>query len=227
MPEKKTKAPVYTTPAGEFVWPWLNKADDRPIKGKPQTPAYKLNLRYPANAPAWLKLKEKIDELVEASFDKAVAENPKKKKLIVRAYPYSMDTDDDGEETGYVTFKLKQNASFKDKRTGDVRAANVALFDAQLRPIDRAKVMIYGGSTGTASFSTRPYLVDSTNGAGISCDLKAVQVLNLVTSSQRSGESYGFAKSEGYEYDDSEEAPETVGEEKELVTADETDATDF
>jgi hypothetical protein len=54
--------------------------------------------------------------------------------------------------------------------------------------------MIYGGSTGTASFSTRPYLVDSTNGAGISCDLKAVQVLNLVTSSQRSGESYGFAK---------------------------------
>jgi hypothetical protein len=132
--EKRTKAPVYTTPAGEFVWPWLNKADDRPIKGKPQTPAYKLNLRYPANAPAWLALKEKIDELVEASFDKAVAENPKKKKLIVRAYPYSMDTDDDGEETGYVTFKLKQNASFKDKRTGEVRAANVALFDASFAP---------------------------------------------------------------------------------------------
>jgi hypothetical protein len=101
------------------VWPWLNKADDRPIKGKPQTPAYKLNLRYPANAPAWLALKEKIDELVEASFEKAVAENPKKKKLIVRAYPYSMDTDDDGEETGYVTFKLKQNAEFKDKTTGE------------------------------------------------------------------------------------------------------------
>jgi hypothetical protein len=65
--------------------------------------------------------------------------------------------------------------------------------------------MIYGGSTGTASFSTRPYLVDSTNGAGISCDLKAVQVLNLVTSSQRSGESYGFAKADGYEYDEDEQ----------------------
>jgi hypothetical protein len=210
------------------VWPWLNKADDRPIKGKPQTPAYKLGLRYPANAPAWLAMQEKLDKLVEASYEKAVAENPKKKKLIVRAYPYSMDTDDDGEETGYVTFKLKQNAEFKDKNTGAVRKANVALFDAVGNMINRDKVMIYGGSTGFASFSTRPYLVDSTNGAGISCDLKAVQVLQLVSSSARTADSYGFSKQEGYEYEDdgSEQAPETAGAES-TSEASETDATDF
>lgn len=209
------------------MWPWLNKADDRPIKGKPQTPAYKLNLRYPANAPAWLVLKEKIDELVEASYEKAVAENPKKKKLIVRAHPYSMDTDDDGEETGYVTFKLKQNAEFKDKTTGAVRKANVALFDAVGNMINRDKVMIYSGSTGFASFSTRPYLVDSTNGAGVSCDLKAVQVLQLVSSSARTADSYGFSKQEGYEYeDDGSEA--TDGEPAPATSAGDTaDATDF
>lgn len=220
---KKEKAPQYVTPAGEFYYPWVNRPDDRPIKGKPQKPAYKLNLMYPANAPAWLKLKDKLDELVEASYDKAVAENPKKKKLIVRQYPYEMETDDEGEETGRVKLKLKQNASFKDKKTGEERQVFVALYDASLNPIDRTKVSIYGGSVGTASFSTRPYLVDSTNGAGISLDLKAVQVLQLVTTGERSGESYGFAKEEGYEAEDTSEE----GAEAEAEATNEADATDF
>jgi hypothetical protein len=222
---KREKAPQYITPAGEFVWPWLNRPDDRPIKGKPQKPAYKLNIRYPANAPAWLKLKAKLDELVEESYDKAVAENPKKRKLIVRAFPYSMETDDDGEETGNVTLKLKQNASFKDKNTGAEREVSVSLYDAQLSPIDRKKVSIYGGSVGTASFSTRPYLVDSTNGAGISLDLKAVQVLKLVTQGERSGESYGFAKND--EYEGIEQGEDEAEETSEAAGGDEADATDF
>lgn len=223
MAEKK-KAPQYTTPAGEFVWPRLNKYDDRPIKGKPQRAAWKLNIRYDANNPAWLRMKEKLDELVEASYDNAVEENPKKKKAIVRAYPYAMETDDEGEETGKVILKLKQNAFFKDKKTHEDRPAYVSLFDATGKPIHREKVMIYGGSVGIASFTTRPYLVDSTNGAGISLDLKAVQVLQLVTSSERSAGSYGFAAQDGYSYegtDDSEADEEEAGE------TSETDATDF
>jgi hypothetical protein len=83
----KPKAPQYNTPAGEFIWPWLNRPDDRPIKGKPQKPAYKLEIRYPANAPAWLKHKEKLDELVDESYEKAVAENPKKKKSSSASTP--------------------------------------------------------------------------------------------------------------------------------------------
>jgi hypothetical protein len=53
-------------------------------------------------------------------------------------------------------------------------------------------------------------------------------VLNLVTSSQRSGESYGFAKlrATSTTRTSSETAP-VEGSEKETVTADETDATDF
>lgn len=225
MPEKKQKAPQYTTPAGEFVWPWLNKYDDRPIKGKPQTPAYKLNKRYDANNPAWLRKKEKIDELVEESYEKAVAENAKKKKLIVRAYPYSMETDDDGEETGNVILKLKQNAFFKDRKTGEMKPAFVALFDAAGKPINRDKTMIYGGSVGVASFSTRPYFMESTNSAGISLDLKAVQVLQLVSSSERTAGSYGFAAQEGYEGSDEDE--DTTKDEDTTSSADETDATDF
>jgi hypothetical protein len=220
------KKPVqYTTPAGEMVWPWLNKYDDRPIKGKPQKAAYKLNLRYAANNPAWVMMQAKLDGLVEASYDKAVEENPKKKKLIVRQFPYSMETDDEGEETGNVILKLKQNAFFTDRKTGTERQAFVALFDAAGRPINRDKVMIYGGSTGVASFTTRPYLVDSTNGAGISLDLKAVQVLQLVTSSERSAGSYGFSAQDGYTYEGTDETTEDA--EETSTETDETDATDF
>jgi hypothetical protein len=209
----KPKAPQYRTPVGEFYYPWINRPDDRPIKGKPQRPAYKLTIRYQANAPAWLALKDKLDELVEAAYDKAVAENPKKKKLIVRQFPYSMETDDDGEETGSVLLKLKQNASFKDKKTGEERQVFVNLYDTRLNPIDRTKVMVYGGSTGLASFSTRPYMVDSTNGAGISLDLKAVQIQNLVTQGERSAESFGFEKqADGYEYEEPEEKRRPRGE---------------
>jgi hypothetical protein len=205
MPEKKTRAPQYTTPPGEFIWPWLNKADDRPIKGKPQKPAYKLNIQYAANNPAWLMSKETLDELVEASYDKAIEENPKKKKVIVRQYPYAMETDDDGEETGKVILKLKQNAAFTDRKTGEEKKVFVALFDASGKPIDRNKTAIFGGSVGVASFTTRPYLVDSTNGAGISLDLRAVQVLQLVSSSERTADSYGFAAQEGYEGSDEDD----------------------
>jgi hypothetical protein len=242
----KQKAPQYTTPAGEFVWPWLNKYDDRPIKGKPQKAAYKLSLRYAANNPAWLKMQAKLDELVEAAYVKAVEDNPKKygedafnemspvdqKKvkankigIIERQYPYAPELGEDNEETGHVVLKLKQNAFFKDKKTGEEREAFVALFDASGRPIDRKKVMIYGGSTGVASFTTRPYLVDSTNGAGISLDLKAVQVLQLVTSSQRSAGSYGFAAQDGYSYEGTED--ETTEDSETSTETDETDATDF
>jgi hypothetical protein len=239
---------MYITPAGEFVWPWLNKADDRPINGKPQKPAWKLEIKYPANAPAWLNLKGKLDALVEESYTKAIEENPKKisedaydemspaeqKKVkaaktgvITRNYPYKMETDEDGEETGSVTLKLKQNASFKDKKTGEEKNVYVDLFDATLTPINRNKVMIFGGSTGTASFTTRPYFVDSTNGAGISLDLKAVQVLQLVTAGARSASSYGFEKQDGYEGVEADETEEQDEEGNDDQAADETDPTDF
>lgn len=223
MADKKQKKPTYNTPAGEAVWPWINKPDDRPIKGKPQKPAYKLNVRYLATNPAWLKLKETLDTLVEESFDKAVDENPKKKKAIVRQYPYAMETDDDGEETGNVILKLKQNAFFTDKKTGETKQVFIDKFTAAGTPM-KAHVLVYGGSVVIASFSTRPYLVDSTNGAGISLDLRAVQVIQLVSNQERSASSYGFAAEEGY---DGEGEDDVVEDEAETGTADAPNSPDF
>lgn len=228
MSEKKAKKPLYQTPAGEAVWPWINKYDDRPIKGKPQKPAYKLNIRYDAKDPSWLELKAKLDVLVDAAYDEAVKENPKKKKQIVKQYPYAMETDDDGEETGKVIFKLKQSAFIKSKKEGEPdQLVTIAKFDAKGKPLPKG-VVVYGGSVVKASFSTRPYLVDSTNGAGVSCDLKAVQVLHLVSSSERSASSYGFGEEEGYEVEEEEsETTTTTDAEDSEASGDETDPTKF
>lgn len=224
MADKKPKKPLYQTPAGVAIWPWLNKYDDRPIKGKPQKPAYKLNIQYDATNPAWLALKEKLDALVEASYDEAIEKNPKKKKVILRQYPYAMDLDDEGEETGKVTLKLKQAAFIPSKKEGEEpQLVTIAKFDAKGTMLKNT-VLIYGGSVLKATFTTRNYLVDSSNGAGISLDLKAVQVLQLVSSQERSASSYGFGVEEGYEAED--DSDDTTVETK-TSSADASDPTDF
>lgn len=220
---KKEKKPEYKTPIGEFLYPWLNQYDDREFDGKPQKPAWKLTIKYDAKGKAWLGLKDKLDALVETSYAEAVANNPKKKKEIGRAYPYEMETDDEGEETGNVKLKLKQNAFFTDKKTDEEVATKVWLYDATMRPIDRTKVKIFGGSTGLATFTVRPYFMQSSNKAGISLDLRSVQVATLVTRTERSAESFGLQRLEGYEGIETAEEEEAPAEE---VLA-EADATDF
>lgn len=235
MADKKEKKIQYLTPAGEAIWPWINKYDERDINGKPQKPAYKLSNRYAKTNPAWIALNEKLDALVEESYVKAVEEHgkkpgkrdPKTKEcLIQRAYPYYDELDEDGEETGFVILKLKQNA-FMPIKKGEkkLKLIHINKFDARMTPLKnslevvwdedaqevrgtKGTVVVYGGSVVKASFTTRPYFVDSSNKAGISLDFSGVQILQLVTSSGRSASSYGFGAEEGYDGQDEDEAVE-------------------
>ena len=215
MAEKK-KIVRRTTPKGYALWPYLTKPDDRPIKGKPQKAAFKVNLAYAKDDLDWLKLKELLDGLVEEAYEKAVEENPKKKKLIVRQFPYSDELDEEGEETGRVIVKFKQSAQIK-KKNGEVINVTIPLFDAKGTPM-KAGTQVYSGSIVKVAFTTRPYLVDSTNCAGVSLDLNAVQVLKLVSSTTRDASAYGFGQEEGYEADEEEDTDnhgfedENVGE---------------
>lgn len=193
----------FTTPKGIAAWPWLRKADDRPIKGKPRKPAFKCNLRLNgADAEA---LKAFLDPQVEASYAQAIKDNPKKKKQIVKAYPYTAETDETGDvETGFTIFKFKQNATIKMKN-GETVKVTIPLFDAKGKPLP-ANVVPYSGSVVKVSYSLRPYFMESTDKAGISLDLSAVQVLELVSSSGGTADQYGFGSEDGYEADDAEAA---------------------
>lgn len=210
---KKQKAPVYTTPKGVAMYPWLNTPDTKTFNGQETKPAYKVSLRLGGEDAE--KLKAHIDALVEESYEEAVAKLEKrieegsgkkkaeaKKKLeeLERAYPYEPDYDDEGDETGDLVFKFKQNAQIprKGKDPIDVK---IRMFDTKRNLVD---VKVFGGTILKVSYTTRSYLMDSTNKAGVSLDLRAVQIIELVTGGGGSDNAadYGFGDEEGSFEDD-------------------------
>ena len=214
---KREQKPEYKTPVGELQFPWLNKPQTE-INGAPCKPAWTAPMVFTANDEQWIDTKTVINALVEDSYAAAVAAKPAKKKLIERAYPYQMMTDEDGEETGKVKLKLKQNYSYINKKTGEEVFIYPDLIDRYGKRLDRTKTLIFSGSTAVAVFTSRPYFMESTNKAGISLDLKAVQIKNLVTAGGgRSAASYGF------DIDEMEDEDEAV----ESNTPESDDPTDF
>lgn len=203
----KPKREKFTTAAGTAVYPWLNRPDTKEFDGKPAKPAYKVSLRLGGEAAA--ALKARIDAKVDEAYDDQVAkfkdqiqngatgkekgEAKKKLETLEKAYPYEPAFDDDGEETGETLFKFKQNAVItrKDGSTFDVK---LPLFDSQGRKMSEN---IFGGSTIKVNFSMRTYWMASTNKAGTTLDLNAVQVIELVTSGGGSADAFGFGAEEG------------------------------
>jgi hypothetical protein len=206
------KATIYTSPKGVALWPALRTPDTRPIKGKPVKPAYKTRLKL--EGEAFEQFKTLVDPLVQEAYDKAVEEaKPQKKKLIKIKYPYVEEYDKDGNETGAWLVNFKSNAEYtKDGVTK--KMSPPAVFDAKRVPIP-SKVEVGNGSIVKVSFSTRPYLVDNSNEAGISLDLLAVQVFDLKVFGQRTAESYGFEEEEGFSVEEGafeDDTEETAGE---------------
>lgn len=219
----KEKRPQYLTPKGVFVYPHLNKPDEREFKdGTKAKPAFKARLKLEGESAE--KLREFIDGKVEESYKAAVAElkavtDPKAKakakaKLakLDRALPYEAELDKEGNETGSLLFNFKQNAEIKLK-DGTIKKAKVPVFDAIGKAIDLSTVMIGGGSEGYISFSTRPYYMNATDKAGVSLDLLAAQITDLKQFGERSADSFGFGSEEGYVAEDAPAMPksEVVG----------------
>lgn len=236
--EKKAKKPTYRTPRGVFVYPWLNKPDEYKNSNK-----YHVDLKLEGGDAA--KLKAIIDAEVEKSYAQAVKDakpDPKtKKKIVSKKAPYRPDVDDEGNETGATLFRFSQNAVIKNKQKGTETKVTIAMFDAAG---DRLTgVQVYGGTEGKISFTMRPYAmakeveiegkgtVKKTE-AGVTLDFSAVQILKLVSGGgDRSAESYGFEKEEGFTKDeaptsgegDSDDAPSAEGGDSEGASGGDTE----
>jgi hypothetical protein len=217
---KKQARPKYQTPRGVFVYPHLNKPDEREFKdGTKAKPAFKCRLKLEgADAE---KLREFVDSKVKEAFQlaeaeiKATATDAKSKakakaKLaaLASAHPYEEELDDEGNETGALLFNFKQNAEVRLK-DGTVKHIKVPVFDAAGGKIDLSTVMIGGGSEGHIAFSMRPYYMHATDKAGITLDLLAVQVLELREFGDRGADAFGFGKHDGYTASDGEAMPQT------------------
>ena len=128
---------------------------------------------------------------MEAIRDQAheMEENKTGKKIrVCDAFPVKQ-TDD-----GDWIIRSKQKAKGKNSRTGEVYEFNIKLFDAQGSPCD---VEVGGGSK--VKMALKPYTWYSPSlGFGISLQLKAVQIMELITpsSSGAGASSFGFTSEE-------------------------------
>jgi len=200
----KAKKQKFVSPAGEAVYPYLNKPDSADINGQPQTPAFKCRLRLGAESAEGIKLRGIIDGLVDAAWDERFEDlAPKYKKVAEKVYPYEEELDDAGEPTGTLLFNFKQNASLKLK-SGEIVNVKIDLFDATKK---RITSNVGGGSIVKIAFTHRTYGMVSGKqfNIGISLDFTGVQVLELVEFGGGSADGYGFGEED--DYDGVDDAP--------------------
>jgi hypothetical protein len=212
LSESKKRITV-STPKGVAKYPWLNK----PCTTFDPKGVYKTGLLLRSDSPEYLSLKSQIDTWLEEAYQEAVTKATEamktalaagkgadvaKKKLEISQItkadpPYALDLDRaTGEETGYTEFKFKLDTQITTREGKTINLA-VKLFDAAGNPLKN--ISIYGGSVIKVNFTPRNYYVSATKKSGVTLQLNAVQVLELVSGGLGSSASdFGFETEEGY-----------------------------
>lgn len=201
MAEYKKK-PKYNTPLGVAGYSWLNKPDTKYNDDGVYTT--KLILE----GDDAVAFKATIDQMVDDAWDELTEgwTNGKLKKHT-KFYPYKMEEDDEGDETGRMIFNFKQNAVIKTKK-GERIEVKIALFNRFGKKTTKA---IYPGSKIEIEFSTRGWVQAKDQEVGITLDLSAVLVREFAESTgggSQSAEGRGFNVEEG---DDDEDSAEGSG----------------
>lgn len=183
------KLPLLKTPAGVAVYPHLTKPDTRFVpEGQ-----FQVKLRIPSEEAQ--DLIAELDKAFAAAQETAKEKNPGK-KIKEATKPYTIEEDDEGNETGNIVVSFKCKAQITDKQ-GNTRANSPKLFDSKNKEFPKDQD-IWGGSTLRIAFNPVPYYTAMV-GAGVSLRLKAVQVINLVSGGGGgNGASYGFGEEDGY-----------------------------
>lgn len=148
------------TPKAVARYPWLNKPDTK----WQELGEYKVDL---------VMDHEEAEDLI-AMIDDAIAEKFKAEKSKKKApLPYSMELDDDGEETGRVIFKCKNRNRMNKK--GELWDRKPIIVDSKGNATD---VEIGGGSVLRAKLELYPWH-NAALGTGVSLQIKAIQVIEL------------------------------------------------
>jgi len=165
---------------GESLYPHLNRPD---VKFN-ENGEYKVTLKIPADkAKDMIALYEKA---IEDSISKAETEL-KGKKVKVAPKPFSV-------EDGFALFKYKMKATGINRKTKEPFSQRPLLFDAKKNPLNPSSCNIWGGSKMKIAYVLRSYYSPAL-GAGVTAQLKAVQIIELVEGKQMDL----FAKEDGYE----------------------------
>lgn len=199
--DKQQKRIKFITPTGVAIWPKLVEPDTKfDAEG-----TFSVRLRLGADDAA--ELMQLMDEMADEAYadakaklsekpsdPKKIAAQKKQLEKLTRNDAYTMDVDDNGDETGDVVFNFKMSHVIKLK-DGTTKRVWPKLFDAAGNPI-KGKPQIFSGSELRVACQLSGYFVPGTSAAGVSARLNAVQVIKLVSGGDAS--SFGFAKTDGY-----------------------------
>jgi len=159
---------ILKTPAGEFIYPWLNKADTKFNADG----TYHVKVRL-TGADA-----EIFTETIKNIFDEAVRKAVKTnggKRLKQQDLPF-----EEAEDGSWVTVKFKLNAKGVNRTTGQPFEQKPQVYDQNGQPTDS---LVTNGSTGIVAFE--PVLFQNAAlGLGLTLRLKAVKVLNFAPAGQ-------------------------------------------
>lgn len=162
------------SPIGEALYPWINNADTE----FNDAGVFKVDLRLTGKDAA--DLREDVDEKAQAGFDELTADmtaGERKKFTIYR--PYEVEEDDEGNPTGAIIFRFRQNATIKLK-DGTEKKVQIGVQDSEGND---TRVAIFGGSKLRVLYSARPIKVVSSKQAGVRLDFSMVQIAELAKSS--------------------------------------------
>ena len=157
-------AVTHVSDSGEFVYPHLTKPDTR----FDEAGLYTVTLKLPeAQAKNMISLFEKA---IENSIADAETNN-KGKKIKVAPKPHKV-------EDGNAFFKFKMKATGINRKTQESFSQRPAVLDAKKNPIPTS-TNVWSGTKGKIAFTFRTWYVPAI-GAGITAQLKAVQITDLV-----------------------------------------------
>jgi hypothetical protein len=174
----------FVSPKGLAKYPHLN-APDTKWKADGE---YTTKLILKADDESTKKFIAQLDQQYSDALVK-VKEEEDLKKVKEGPRPYSLD-----EEEGVYEVKFKQAAIIRPKGKDPI-SMSVALFDAKCVPLKK-DVRIGGGSTIRVTYEPRAYYTKLA-GAGLTLQLKAVQVIDLQQYSANA-ESFMFEEEDGF-----------------------------
>jgi hypothetical protein len=217
----RKKSEKFTTPAGEAAWPFLSK----PSFHFSELGDYKVDLILSEEEASELieMLKEKTDELYKSRIEEmkksADGKTKAKAKNLSKYFPFGPEFDDDGEETGRVVIKFKRKASYKDKKTSEVKTITIPIFDAK-GVLIKSELKMGNGSIVKVCYLMSDFYNPKDNQVGYSLKIMAVQLLKLVEFGA-SASAYGFGEEdEGFDAEAGGFAGEDHSTEDEDATGD-------
>jgi|GEM_PF-3246665 len=191
--------PKFTsTPATESLYPAVQRSVN---KYNSEEQEFRTTLVFDANDPYVKETDARFLALAKDELKKQAADAKPQKVAAMKKYayasPFRPQVDEDGKETGKVLLNLKRPASVTRKRDGKVFNFTVKVFDSAGKPITK-DIKIGSGTVMKASFEERPYVVHGTQKFGVSMQLQAVQIINLVEYVPGgNADSFGFDSEEG------------------------------